>query len=395
MNEIDAHIERLKKWLDAGVSNIGLLYSTGTGKTRVAIELLRHLDIKSICIFIAERAHRQVWQDEFTKWAFDTSKYDITIECYASMHKYVGKSFDVVIFDESHHLASEKRRDYLSFIDFKYAFLLSATMPFHLRQELDNIIGYVNYDRITLNNAISMGRLAEPKIKVLTFSLSDLPGATEIVFNKGKGKKIYIPWMRRGDYLYNRRAYARNEVHIPCTWKSRNEFHENEVALWKQRFFDSGNDSSRQMMLRAGMQRKLFLGEAKTYMASRVIKKLQERGDKFIVFCSSIEQAKSLGGDKAIHSKLKHPEEILNKFNAGETNSIYAVGMLQEGVNISGIESGLLIQLDNYERGWIQKIGRVMRAENPLIYILHIKDTQDDKFLANVLEGIDNKYIER
>lgn len=395
MNEIDLHIQRLQRWLEAGVTRIGLLYSTGTGKTRAALELWKSIDVKDVAIFVAERNHRQVWQDEFLKWGLDTSKYNITIECYASLHKYAGKDFDLVIFDEAHHLGSERRKETLKHLSFGYCFLLSATLPMHLRNELDFLLGYVNYDKITLNGAISMGRLAEPKIKILTFSLDDLPGTTEIVFNKGKGRKVYIPWIKRGDFLYHRKAYSRTEVHIPCTWKSRNEFHENEVQLWKQRFFDSGNDSCKQMMLRAGMQRKLFLGEAKTYMAAKVIKKLYERGDKFIVFCSSIDQAKQLGADRAIHSKLKHPEEVLRRFNDGETNSIFSIGMLQEGANLSGIETGLLIQLDNYERGWIQKIGRVMRSSNPLIYILHIRDTQDDKFLANVLEGIDSKYIER
>ena len=92
---------------------------------------------------------------------------------------------------------------------------------------------------------------------------------------------------------------------------------------------------------------------------------------------------------------MAHPEKIIEQFNNEEISNIYAVGMLQEGMNLTGIESGLLIQLDNYERGWIQKMGRVMRADNPKIYILHIRGTQDDKFLENVLEGIDNKYIER
>ena len=202
MNEIDNHILRLEKWLDNGVTNIGLLYSTGTGKTRVALELWKHIGAKSVCIFIAERAHRNNWLDEFKKWQFNLDEYDVAIECYASMKKHVGKKYDLVIFDESHHLGSDMRKEYLKYIDFNYAFLLSATMPIKLRCELDNIIGYVNYDKITMNNAISMCRLAEPKVKILTFSLEDLSGSTELIFNKGKGRKIYIPWMKRGDYLF-------------------------------------------------------------------------------------------------------------------------------------------------------------------------------------------------
>ena len=67
--------------------------------------------------------------------------------------------------------------------------------------------------------------------------------------------------------------------------------------------------------------------------------------------------------------------------------------MLQEGQNLTGIEAELIIQLDGKERSFIQKSGRAMRAESPLIYIMYCRNTQDEVYLKNVIDNIELKYI--
>ena len=36
-----------------------------------------------------------------------------------------------------------------------------------------------------------------------------------------------------------------------------------------------------------------------------------------------------------------------------------------------------------------KKFGRSLRAENPIQYILYFKNTKDEEYLKNILEGID------
>ena len=67
--------------------------------------------------------------------------------------------------------------------------------------------------------------------------------------------------------------------------------------------------------------------------------------------------------------------------------------MLQEGVTLSSLDECLIIQLDGNERGFIQKAGRTMRTINPVIHIIVIDGTQDDNYLKNVIENIEEKYI--
>ena len=84
---------------------------------------------------------------------------------------------------------------------------------------------------------------------------------------------------------------------------------------------------------------------------------------------------------------------LINKFNNFELDELFAVGMLQEGVTLSSLDECLIIQLDGNERGFLQKAGRTMRTEHPMIHIIVIDGTQDDNYLKNVIENIEDKYI--
>ena len=92
-----------------------------------------------------------------------------------------------------------------------------------------------------------------------------------------------------------------------------------------------------------------------------------------------------LPGGKGINVSI-----VLNNL---EIDELFAVGMLQEGVTLSSLDECLIIQLDGNERGFIQKAGRTMRTVNPVIHIIVIDGTQDDNYLKNVIENIEEKYI--
>lgn len=114
---------------------------------------------------------------------------------------------------------------------------------------------------------------------------------------------------------------------------------------------------------------------------------------RYICFCSSIEQADYLGKDKSIHSKKNNSLDIINQFNNKEINRLFAVGMLQEGQNLEGIQAGVIVQLDNAERAFIQKFGRTIRADSPQQFIFYYENTRDIDYLENVFEGVDEAYI--
>jgi superfamily II DNA or RNA helicase len=68
--------------------------------------------------------------------------------------------------------------------------------------------------------------------------------------------------------------------------------------------------------------------------------------------------------------------------------------MITEGMNLTDIQTGIIVQLDGKERLFVQKFGRSLRAEDPVTFIFYFKDTQDEVYLKTALENVDAKYIQ-
>jgi superfamily II DNA or RNA helicase len=145
-----------------------------------------------------------------------------------------------------------------------------------------------------------------------------------------------------------------------------------------------------------GSIRKRFLGELKGDAVYGLIGRLNTLKKRFVCFCASVAQADTFSEVGTISSKKssKYNQKVIDDFNAGKLNQIYAVGMITEGMNLKNIQVGIITQLDGKERLFIQKFGRSLRAEDPVSFIFYYKDTQDENYLRTALENIDAKYVQ-
>ena len=141
-------------------------------------------------------------------------------------------------------------------------------------------------------------------------------------------------------------------------------------------------------MLRAGNQRKKFLGKLKSDAIRAICNKLDEKGRRYLCFCSFISQADELGGEHSFTSKTPASKDLLNKFNNHEINSLFVVGKLIEGQNLRDIECGVIGQLGGTERITVQEIGRIIRSEKPVLYLPIFDGTKDEAFLQAVTYNI-------
>ena len=168
------------------------------------------------------------------------------------------------------------------------------------------------------------------------------------------------------------------------------------IEYWNNRYHISHSEFQRVKAANYGSQRKRFLGEAKTKFVYNLIKNLPPQR-RYVCFCASVNQAEMLSGSSTISSKKsdKYNQGVIDDFNAKRINSINAVGMITEGMNLTDIQLGIIVQLDGKERLFLQKTGRVMRSDSPKIVIFYYKGTQDENYLKGALENIDDKYIKR
>lgn len=379
--------------------NLAIQAATGVGKSKIAVDFCKeyankHNNTCSILIFVAERAHINNWIKELNKWW--NYNNNITIVCYASMKKYYNTQWDIIIFDEAHHLNSELRLDVFDSLNANYKLFLSATLQKSLILRLEASCGPIATIKMGLQDAFNSNILPEPKIKLIPLTLNNTVASETIIEEWGKKDKRLVAkctYAERWKYLKDKKKVPNGTLIISCTQQQKYDYLCSQFEYYKKRYMFSRNEAIKNKWLQSGAKRKVYLGLLKTNIAKQLLEKVKDK--RFICFCTNIEQAEILGNKNAIHSKKKNTDEIINKFNNKEINSLFAVGMLQEGMNLNDIQAGIIVQLDGEERAFIQKFGRALRADSPVQYILYYKDTRDEEYLQKALENIDTKYIEK
>lgn len=374
---------------------VALQWATGVGKGYTSVRIIKELKPTKVLIVVAETAHKNNWIEEINKaGGIDSMFTQITIECYASLKNYRDTQWDLIILDEAHHIGSDIRLDIISTIKSDMILLLSATLEKETLQCLELIFGMFKSLKIDIQEAIDNGYLPQPKIFLIPMTL-DYTHKTEIIEEswgiKSKRIEIRCDFKDRWKYLKNKSSFPNVTLIMNCTPYDKYHYLSDNMEYNLKRYMTTRKEIFKTKALRYGSQRKALMGETKTERAKQLIDSLKSQ--RYICFCTNIQQADALGGTDAIHSKRKDNQEVIDNFNNGITNRLFAVGMAQEGMNLKNIQAGIIIQLDGKERAFIQKFGRTLRAEDPVQYIFYYRNTQDEKWLNNVLEGIDKSYI--
>lgn len=337
------------------------MWATGCGKSRIALRFLEEHPEFRCLILVPEKDNIKNWRDEFSK--FQVPDISVDIICYASLHKYKNTHWDFLVFDEVPHVDTEKRKQICKSVCGDYILALGAVVTEEERQTLEQVYGKFDMSIVSLSRAISLRLLPAPLINVLHLQLDD-------------NAKIY--WYKGATY----------------TEKGYYQILENTVERAVSAFnANPDNEFLKMRMLRAGNERKRFLGSRKDQAILRICRELDKKGKRYICFCSSIKQAEALGGDNAYTSKSPKSMEHLRRFNDHEINSLFVVGKLIEGQNLNDIECGIIGQLGGAQRITAQELGRVFRSKNPVVYVPVFDESKDDSFLYTLTASIPEEYI--
>jgi len=378
-----------------------LKWATGCGKSKMAIDLVNNqvattfalLKPVKVLFLVAERAHIGNWQDELDKWHYRKDRIASTVICYKSLHKVKDNCYDIIVMDECHHACAPKTYSYLEEMGAINAnsvvYLLSATLSSSKQEMIEDIFGSFTVSTVTLNDAIEKDILPDPKVYVIGMDLDNTTANQEIRIGNASNPPV-IRWEDRAKYVYGNKPCI-----IRCTESQKNSFLTSKINYWNERYHHSHQEFHRIQAANTGSQRKRFLGELKTDVVRKLIGMLPDRM-RYVCFCASVPQATSLSKTNTIAAKKgdKHNQAIINAFNNGDIDSIYAVGMINEGMNLTNIQAGIIVQLDGKERLFVQKFGRSLRAEDPVAFIFYYKGTQDENYLRGALENIDAKYVQ-
>ena len=369
-------------------SNCLLLESaTGTGKTAISLKLVNNIASSmiykpKILLLVAKRVHKQTWKDEIDKWGGVNA--DIIMECYESLHKHVNETFDIIILDEAHHVASEARQKALRTIKYSYMIGLSATIP----QKLKMWFKYFHHSQIVscdIIEAIEDDILPEPTILLFPLELENTKQSETIELNpKAKGPIV------QGEYKdYWKLKKQKIHAIIKCTQKQKLMDVDKSIEWYKKKAM-LGNAALKQTWLYLCGKRLEFLADCKLQWVKMILHHLNK--ERTITFCKTIEQTEQLGKN-CIHSQNKNATQIYDDFNKKKINHITAVNILNENANLVDCKYGIFCNLSSSEVVIPQRIGRSMRHKSPVIIFPYYKGTREQEIIEKMLEGFNKDYI--
>lgn len=377
-----------------GKSSVLLLQSaTGTGKTRIAIELVNWINSSvyykyktvrpRVLLLVAKTVHKQTWREEVEKWGGINA--DITMECYESLRKHTGETFEFILMDEVHHIGSEKRMAELDTLRYGYMIGLSATIPFPVKQyfKFRHHSQLVSCDII---EAIEDDILPEPTILLFPLTMENTRLSETIEINpKAKGPIFY------GEYkdIWKCKKQKLHAV-LKCTQKQKLIEIDKLIEWYKKKTMMANSPSFKQTWLYFCGKRLEFLADCKLGWIRLILQHLDK--ERTITFCKTIEQTEALGSN-CIHSKNKDSEKIYNDFNSKKINHITAVNILNENANLVDCKYAVFANLSSSEICMPQRLGRSLRHKSPVIIMPYYKGTREEEILEKYLEGFNNDYI--
>ena len=366
-------------------NNLLLELPTGTGKTKISLEKVVSLGFKNheILIVIPRLVLINSWKEEIKKWGY---KINPTFVTYGSLYKMAGE-WDIIVFDECHHL-SERCREALTSFNIKYSILLSATVKPSLKDELSEVFNNLYFYKVKLREAIENEVLPDPVVVLCPLRLNNTR-ATEFYSINDKKPGYYK------DYEYQFRwEPIRNKIKakIHCTEQQYYDELSYKIMWWKKQYFRTKNKGVQAKWLQLAGERLKWLSDKKTNYVKALLRRFKD--ERVLVFCNSIEQAEEICSNN-ITSKNEESQLILNKFNSGKINHISACNMLNEGINLSNCKIGIYANLNSTETIIKQRTGRLLRHEEPIIIIPYYVGTRDEELVNKMLEDYNPALIKK
>lgn len=370
--------------LNNSTSNNNVLeLSTGFGKTFLALNYINSKSPESILIVVPRLVLIENWKEEIIKWKYEHLLDKITFVTYASLHKHEYKYYDVICYDESHHL-SDRCKGIVITIQSTYNLFLSATLKKDLKWWLRDTYKGINFISVSLKESIDSEILPDPRVILLPLQL-DNRVFNQILVKESKSKTNWI------DCLYSQRwKYLKSyNCRIKCTEYQYYDEISKDVEYWKKQSMFKSFFTNK--WLRLCGERLKWLSDIKTNTVKELLKLLKDY--RTLTFCNSIAQTEELG-KYCINSKNKKANEYLEMFNAKKIKHITSCEMLSEGINLADCRVGIFAVLNSSEILIKQKNGRLLRNANPVIIIPYYKHTREEELVQKMLENYNPELVE-
>lgn len=360
---------------------------TSVGKTKIALDFMNERAVKgNILIVIPRLVLIQNWKDEFIKWKYDSYLSQVTFTTYISLPKYTGKSYDLIIFDECHHL-SQRAQEAVEDIQSNYCLLLSATVTKTFKKDIKLLFPNIEMYKISMREAIEEDILPDPRVFLIPLTLNNTTDSEILVINP-KAK------LDGGRVMFTQRFAAKKDKQhkyiIKCTQEQYYQDLSAMVDFYKRNYMHTNNQALYFRWQQKAKERLTWLSSLKNDTAKMLLKVLKNK--RTLTFCNGIAQTKELG-KYCINSENAESNNYLQAFNSKKINHITACNILNEGCNLTDCQVGIFVSINSSDIMTKQKNGRILRHKNPVIFILYYKNTREEEIVNSMMENYNPKLV--
>lgn len=335
--------------IDAWMSDrLGLIVMpTGTGKTEVALHAISQCQCSTLVVSPVRDLMYQWHSRILAATRIDAgiigdgvhrvSPVSVTTYDSAAIHMpRLGNRFQLIVFDECHHLPGPMRQDAARMCAAPFRMGLTATPDRRDGNQVlyDDLIGSQVYSQ---GIASARGKtLAQYDVHRIAVHLSDSERSR--YESLGQVVRDYIAERRRDEPQYD----------------------------WQSLCSDSGRDRAARAAMKAFHAKRSIEDRAEEKL--RIIEDLfrLHAGEPVIVFCGSNAMARDVSMRFLIpcllsHCRKRERQEILSGLREGRYQALVANRVLDEGVDLPEVNVAIVIGGGSGTRQAIQRLGRVLR----------------------------------
>lgn len=337
-------------WISSGRRNT-IIAATGTGKSVIALNIIKRFDYTSILLLTNATQLRDVnWKAEFDKFEMSNYWSRVTSQTYQAMYGKEWDNYDLVILDEEDFCCSPQ-----------YSKCLEQAQKYGT-----NVLGLTGFatedKRVMINQhfpiCYEVSREEMQKEQLLNkseFIFIEFPLSKEKTIEQ-KTKKGVIFYVSENDqYAYWDKKFQQAMIVKQGLYKKyRMQFIEPET----QKDYQSADWSFKLM----ATKRKSILHNlnSSVKVVNELLKHIHSvEGNKVVIFCANTNQANKL--PNPYHSKS---EGIgIEDLNSGKINTMTVVKKITRGVNMTGLNYILRESFDGSEEMFHQSLGRGLRLK--------------------------------
>lgn len=351
-------------WLESDRKN-SLILGTGTGKSKVAIDILKQLFLdETLCyssrILLLTNStdlRDNNWKAEFVKWdALDIWEV-ITSECYQTVYKWGNTQWDFVIADEVDYCLTDVYGTFFEnntcdmilgltgFVDDSKQLALSQVAPI--------LMEYSTQD------AQDAGILNATQVVFVRYNLSRNPKDITVKFKKNGVDTTFTQSENDSyEYTHNQCNISWGEIESIKKKLGTPNISLSEVSILRQ---DLGKATAKNRRATTERKKLLFSGIASCEVAKALREKiLASPNNKLLTFSMRTEQGAKISSN-TYNGTNKKDNTALTDLSAGTIRDLAVCKAIDRGTNLVGVNNEIFESFEGSETALNQRHGRGCR----------------------------------